>query len=288
MHGGDGWGTSDWNFPPHSPTAGGAWSPFATGGAFSQNPSGGILGGHVGYNVQVGNWVFGPEASIAWSELKATSTDPLAASLGALGTTYESKLTWLATTTARLGYAPANWLIYAKGGLAAAQAESTMTFVATPPAFSFHERNAYVGWTVGAGVEYALNTNWIAGLEYNYVNLGKEHYGGNIPLGGGLVASQTDYEVGVKFQHDPGPRLVQVRSSRGRCEVLKLQLKPAQQHQPGLVPGFRLAEQPTMAANKTAYRTSFEATIDRILRSIVASNEIRYTVLFAEHFWLLL
>jgi outer membrane immunogenic protein len=199
VHGGYGWGTSDWNFPPHSPTAGGAWSPFRTGGAFSQNPSGGILGGHVGYNVQVGNWVFGPEASIAWNGLKSTSTDPLAASLGAIGTTYETRLNWLAKTTARLGYAPANWLIYAKGGLAAAQGESTMTFVATPPAFSFHERNAYVGWTIGAGFEYALSTNWVAGLEYDYVNLGKEHYGGNIPLGGGLVASQTDYEVGVKF-----------------------------------------------------------------------------------------
>jgi outer membrane immunogenic protein len=33
----------------------------------------------------------------------------------------------------------------------------------------------YVGWTVGAGIEWQLPSNWSAKIEYLYADLGKRH-----------------------------------------------------------------------------------------------------------------
>ncbi|HMF48820.1 MAG TPA: hypothetical protein VK603_09265 [Candidatus Saccharimonadales bacterium] len=35
-------------------------------------------------------------------------------------------------------------------------------------------RRTYVGWTVGAGIEYGLSQNWLIKSEYQFVRLGEK------------------------------------------------------------------------------------------------------------------
>jgi len=161
----------------------------------SHNINGGLFGGHFGYNVQVGSFVVGFEASVAWSDIRGSTGDvDLATLLIAPGVTYRSegfmtsKLNWLATATPRIGIAPSSsWMIYVKGGLAAGQMDFHAERTGSGPnAGSFwDDRLQRVGYTVGGGLEFALTRNWIFGVEANYVNLGRQHSGGNFAAASG-------------------------------------------------------------------------------------------------------
>ena len=76
---------------------------------------------------------------------------------------------WTATLTARAGMAFDRWLVYAKGGAAWARDKYSTNFYAFPGSEVTDTR---LGWTVGAGVEYAFAPQWTAKLEYNYMDFG--------------------------------------------------------------------------------------------------------------------
>ena len=50
---------------------------------------------------------------------------------------------------------------------------SSVTSVATERS-RCSDRTTRAGWTVGGGVEYALNRNWSIGAEYLYMDFGKD------------------------------------------------------------------------------------------------------------------
>jgi len=175
LNGGYGWGRADHAFIIGGSGGGNIFSPYTTGGDFNNKLSGGIFGGHAGFNYQVWNFVAGLETSIDWSGLKGSSTDPFAPFVPGIAT-YDTKLKWFATVTPRLGYAFSNWLPYIKGGLAAGRVRSTLQ---STSGYEFSDGNDHIGWTIGAGIEYAWR-NWIVGLEYNYYDLGRQHYGGEV------------------------------------------------------------------------------------------------------------
>jgi len=65
----------------------------------------------------------------------------------------------------RAGYAFDRFLVYGTGGAAFGDlqaAAGVLPFNST----------TQVGWTAGAGIEYAFLPNWTAKVEYLYVNLG--------------------------------------------------------------------------------------------------------------------
>jgi outer membrane immunogenic protein len=81
---------------------------------------GGILGGHTGCQYQWSNWVFGVEASGDWTNMRGfTAIVAFPPSPLVVQNRFDTKLKWLATATARVGYAWNNLLLYAKGGLVA-------------------------------------------------------------------------------------------------------------------------------------------------------------------------
>ncbi len=144
LNAGYGWGKSDWTLP-----------------AVSLSPKGALAGATAGYNFQTGTWVWGLEADLAWSGMKGSSDCP------PVGATCETKLTWLATGRARLGYAGFNnWLPYLTGGAAYGGVKASNTGFGEASTSRF-------GWTAGAGVEYAMWSNWSVKAEYLYVDLGK-------------------------------------------------------------------------------------------------------------------
>ena len=147
VNGGYGWGTSDWTIEATALST----------GDFDVN--GALVGVTLGYNLQTGNWVWGVEGDLDASWIKGTETT-FCALPGC-----ETRNDWLATGRARIGYAWNRFLPYITGGIAAGDIKMT-----TPALTS--ETDTQVGWTAGAGVEWAFTGAWSAKFEYLYADLG--------------------------------------------------------------------------------------------------------------------
>jgi outer membrane immunogenic protein len=162
-----------------------------TSGPFDMN--GGIAGGQIGYNWQSSNWVYGLEADAQWSGERGSNRYNCAATAiggvclpgltflpaGVTGTalTYDQSLEWFGTVRGRVGVlVTPKVLFYGTGGLAYGSIKTTGTLAGNTPngvAVSSVGSNSStrVGWTVGAGVEGKLSSNWSAKLEYLYMDL---------------------------------------------------------------------------------------------------------------------
>src|ERR1700730_7302953 len=77
---------------------------------------------------------------------------------------------WLSTVRGRLGYAADRFMPFVTGGAAFGDIR------ASTPGFA-GGNNTNAGWTVGAGLEFAIAGNWTAKAEYLYVDLGKFNCG---------------------------------------------------------------------------------------------------------------
>ena len=83
-------------------------------------------------------------------------------------------------------------LPYVTGGFAWGHNEVTDLFD------GFTSDNTHYGWTVGAGLEYAVTNNWTVKAEYLYMDLGKEYYD-SIGADVGLTSSTARLGVNYKF-----------------------------------------------------------------------------------------
>jgi outer membrane immunogenic protein len=146
INAGYGFGSSDWSAP-----------------AVSTKPKGFLAGGTVGYNWQSGAIVYGLEGDFDWQNAKDSVT--CAAVL-----TCETRSNWLATFRGRVGYAFDRWLPYITGGGAYGNIKASIRTAGGAQVASASDSE--LGWTVGAGLEYAFMGNWSAKLEYLYVDLG--------------------------------------------------------------------------------------------------------------------
>jgi outer membrane immunogenic protein len=149
-------------------------------GALKVDGSGFVGGAQIGYNVQMNQIVYGIEADIQYVDNKKASGFIGAPILGTqLNTSAESELRYLGTVRARLGFTPVDrFLVYATGGLAYGDVRSTTSVVgvqAPALAWAGSKTETKLGYTVGAGVEYALTNNWTLKGEYLYYDLGKNN-----------------------------------------------------------------------------------------------------------------
>jgi outer membrane immunogenic protein len=153
----------------------------------SMHPDGVIGGGQIGYNWQYNSpWVFGLEADIQGSGQRSDGTfglPAIACAVGAIGCfpvpasaiAYQDKLEWFGTVRGRIGYAigdQGRWLPYITGGLAYGQHNINGSGNLGATAVAFSSTNTSVGWTIGAGMEWAFADRWSAKLEYLYMDLG--------------------------------------------------------------------------------------------------------------------
>ncbi|WP_315834670.1 porin family protein [Bradyrhizobium prioriisuperbiae] len=178
---GYGWGNADTQVTP-LPTAAQFINLAPT--TLSPDPKGVIGGGQIGFNWQVNRFVWGLEADIQGADIKGTALlSPIIQNNGTpfgAGSSLQSteKLTWFGTVRGRLGFSPIDrLLLYATGGLAyghvdySAITDFRPTGTASYPA-AFGKTK--VGWTAGAGAEWAFTQNWSAKLEYLYLDLGSQ------------------------------------------------------------------------------------------------------------------
>ena len=159
------------NFPTtFSTTVGGI---FATADKYSS----GFLGGvQLGYNWQTGSMVFGVETDFQFSGLKGTLTAPCPAGFcaPAITATFSQSMPWFGTVRGRVGYASDGWLFYVTGGYAYAQINTDAFASDGITSATFEQRAFRSGWTLGGGIEIALNRNWSAKFEYLHIDLGSQ------------------------------------------------------------------------------------------------------------------
>lgn len=137
---------------------------------YSYDPSGWMIGGHVGYNYQINQFVFGVEGDVEWADLKATRRSVVPATFN------RTNVDWQASLRARAGVAFDRALIYATAGVAYAEVNysfgTTVGGVPVAPALLSYSKDKW-GWTVGAGVEYAFTNNLTGRVEYRYTDFGR-------------------------------------------------------------------------------------------------------------------
>ena len=156
--------------------------------------NGGFGGGTVGYNWQMGSWVFGLEADAAGADISYSTTQ--------LGITFADKIDVFGSATGRIGYASGAALFYAKGGYAWADDKLSLGAVGIG---TFSETRFHSGYTVGGGVEYMFAPSWSAKAEYMYADYGKQTYlGAVIPGGVGFSAAFHTIKAGINY-HFGGP-----------------------------------------------------------------------------------
>lgn len=143
INGGGGWGRSDFAGPL---------------GSGSFNPSGGLVGGTVGYNYQMGKTVLGLEGDIDWSNIRGSTPCGV--------TNCDMHNRWLSTVRGRVGYAADRWMPYVTGGLALGDINTSITGVGSA-------NSTKAGWTLGGGIEAAISGPLTAKIEYLYVDLGR-------------------------------------------------------------------------------------------------------------------
>ncbi len=133
--------------------------------------SGAILGATLGYNIQAGSWVFGIEGDIDWSSIGGQVTAPVQGNPA----NFETQLPWLNTFRGRVGYAFGSFFPYLTGGGAFGGVRATDSIMIPASGFVLGGlSDVRLGWTAGAGLEYALSQNWSVKVEYLYADLGSD------------------------------------------------------------------------------------------------------------------
>ena len=174
---------------------GGVWGDVNVGDTYQYNSpdpfketdfstSGIISGIQLGYNVQNGAFVYGVEADLGYMALSGSENaylPPLVQNRQHdLNASYDSSGGLYGDLVARLGYTQDNILVYVKGGVAFINADFNANYVGAnctttwgcdeynPSTFEYGKSETLLGWTLGVGVEYALDSKWSLKAEYQH------------------------------------------------------------------------------------------------------------------------
>lgn len=162
--------------------AGYAWDRVSVDNAFAAVPvnisrNGFVGGAHIGYLYQTGPAVLGVEGDVEGTTIKNSG---LRASL-----------------RGRLGLAADRALFYVTGGGALAN-QNYELWSPFAPGFTSSASAVKLGWTAGAGVEYAFAPNWSARVEYRYSDFGKLNVS-NFVVPANISRRENAVRLGVSY-----------------------------------------------------------------------------------------
>jgi len=150
-------------------------------GSVGYDVNGGLVGGTLGYNYQVGQAVFGIEGDVDWADISGNTSSGICR-----GTTCSTRNDWLGTVRGRVGYAFDRFMPYVTGGAAFGDVKTSIA------GFS-GQTDTNAGWTAGGGLEAAISGPWTAKVEYLYVDLGKDTCG----VANCGVSTNTDFHSNI-------------------------------------------------------------------------------------------
>ena len=137
---------------------------------------GGVFGG---WNWQRGPWLYGVEADVSGANLKRPVGSDAALGLGYEGVDpvfdpVRAKTDFYGLLRGRVGYAFERALVYATFGLAGATTRVLATYpdLGGGPAATARRDIGQLGFTLGAGLQYAITDQIALGLDYRYIDLG--------------------------------------------------------------------------------------------------------------------
>jgi outer membrane immunogenic protein len=175
-----------------------------------------IGGGQFGYNWQTDNWVWGLEADVQGSGIAESVAFSHPAVVGPprlfeTASAGSASLDWFGTVRGRLGFGWSQAMIYATGGLAYGHVSESISnhVVPPPPSGSFSSSSVRLGWTLGAGAEWAFANAWSFKAEYLHVDLGAST-GRTMPGPVDFLDYRFRHEyeiarIGINYHWGPGP-----------------------------------------------------------------------------------
>jgi opacity protein-like surface antigen len=165
-HLGGGWSDDRWSDPFGSMTVLGGIN--VAGFGDQTHAKGPLGGGQIGANWQTGSWVLGVQTDASTAHMRGENT----CFTGLGGIDCQHTVDSLGTIAGRVGYVWDRSLAYAKGG--AAWTQTTYNLFANTLKANFGTGRTTLdtwGWTLGAGIEYALTEHWTALAEYGHIGL---------------------------------------------------------------------------------------------------------------------
>jgi outer membrane immunogenic protein len=158
---------------------------------FSVDAHGGFLGGQVGFDKQIGSWVFGVVGDWSGSDIEgdgATSLyfedDFVIGEFGASG-----QINWFASIRGKAGYAFERIMVYGTAGIVFGETETEFWYDFVNPVFepSVDGSETHTGYALGLGVATMLTPNLMAEVGYLFMDLGSQSYS---------LTSEDDLNVG--------------------------------------------------------------------------------------------
>ena len=138
----------------------------------SVDVTGYMVGGQFGCDYQFApTWVVGIEGAATGGNISKTTNFfvPVPA-VGPDTASFRSTTDFLASITGRIGYAWDRWLVYGKGGVALVGDRYHADDL--DGIYFFDATENRIGWTAGAGVEWAFTPEWSVKLEYDNYGFG--------------------------------------------------------------------------------------------------------------------
>lgn len=136
---------------------------------------GALFGATVGWNHHTDRFVFGLEGDLSWSGVEGNLNTQIC------GSGCDVDIGWLGTARLRAGLALDNTLLFVTGGLAAGEVEVVIDGDYTSGT------DTRIGWTIGAGAEFAMSESLTVKAEYLYVDLGDME----TPASGGPITTDV-------------------------------------------------------------------------------------------------
>jgi opacity protein-like surface antigen len=162
--------------------------------------SGFIGGGQIGYNWQKNKIIAGLEGDIDYAHLSGASG--ITSSINSVTTSLTNSIHWLGTLRARLGTLVSNQaLVYLTAGPALGEMDRAFDERILDSSCelgwcsSGNNTSTQLGWTAGAGIEYAMNSHASIKAEYLYLDLGNMS---SDTIGESVIGSAI-YQINSRF-----------------------------------------------------------------------------------------
>ncbi|MBZ9860701.1 outer membrane protein [Mesorhizobium sp. CA12] len=161
------------------------------------DPKGWLGGLYAGYNYQLSNGVvLGVEGDFNFSDIDSKGVRGISAGVDDPTFSYGSDLKWTGSLRGRLGYAAGQFLPFVTGGLAVGRYENFQTAAGVP----YSHTNTFTGWTLGAGVDYAMTEHIVLRVEYRYTDFGDKHIVDPVWTDWNVDLSTNDVRIGIAYK----------------------------------------------------------------------------------------
>lgn len=163
--------------------------------------NGWTLGGQAGYRYQFDSGIVAGVEADLFGYFDADGLAPIGGSIN--NAAFEAN--YGGSVRGQVGYAFDRFLPYVTGGLAFVDIEGGTTpggSTTVAPGASYDDTR--IGWTIGAGLAYAVTDNWIVNADYRYSDYGDETYDTPAVAGGtadtSLDLTEQALKLGISYK----------------------------------------------------------------------------------------